>query len=623
MNDKKTTPAVDPYSKMQEDFVRDVYAAFATVNNEVADRNEKISERDVFIYGDGLETNIDVPFGHDFTPVNWLRRTVEIHKNMFMGRGFQVISTYDSADLESSADEEDRKRLELENNKEKEFAESRKNLIDSIIRDNGGDALWSELAENASAVGDSAVKCYYDEDEDKYVISPIEAIENLYILWDSDNFREKRAVAFVNQVDKTEAIQDYGIPEDTPTSPVGSPLSVIGFTVPAQIISSQPMVTILEATGTIPGWASDKGRCKKVKQGDETEMNILIIGNKLIRIVDETKKIPRYYLLPNRKQRRRAWGMSDVSDAAININVTYIETLSDWRTHSSKVNFQKYKAYNFGAGSQMPKYEARKIQVLPLVEGQDIQRLDQGDSNGLDFRQQMDELKEQFVRETGISRVLFDDPSVTLNSNQALLTSMKPTSDIAEAKKQLWSPVLMELFLDALETIASYKPEIKDLVDPSSNWTLKIMWPSVMQKEDPVYQQMLLNRFNAGTMSIQSFVEAQGETKEEIDRIRDEMTDPLTAAILGKQMPLLSQTLINAATADIQAWYQAMVAPAQPPGASNTPGINPNGGGAAPALATTQANNVPGTGLVGQPGSGAPVVTPQGSLNQVQQNAGA
>ena len=607
------------YDKMKDDFVHAVYASFSKVNDEVGERNQEIDERDGFVYGDRLESSIDVPIGHDFTPVNWLRRTVEIHKNMFMGRGFQVISTYDSKNLDSAADQSDRQRLELENKKEKEYAEARKNLIDSIIRDNGGDALWNGLAENASAVGTSAIKCYYDEKLDKYVISPIEAIENMYVLWNRDDFRSKQAVAFAHQISVSEAIEDYDVPQDVPTSNLGTPMNTVGYADTSKTLSNQPMVTVLEVTGKVPGWASENGKCKQVAKGKETELNAIIVGNQLKKLVDNPKKIPKYYILPNKVQRRRPWGLSDISDAAININVTYIETLSDWRTHASKVNFQKYKAFGFGGDTALPKYEARKVQVMGLVDGQDIQKLDQGDANGLDFRQQMDELKEQFVRETGISRVLFDDPSVTLNSNQALLTSMKPTSDIAEAKKQLWSPVIMEMFIDALETVAIYQPEVKDLVDEESNWTLKIMWPSVMQKEDPVYQQMLLNRFNAGTMSLQTFVEAQGETKEEIDRIRDEMGDTITAAILGKQLPMVAQIGINAATAEVQAWFNAVTAP---PEQVNGEGIDSNGGTAAPAQVATQAQNQEGQGVMSQPGSGAPPVSAEGALSTAIQNAG-
>lgn len=613
MDQKKTD-----YDNTKDDFVRAVYQNFQTVNDEVSERNEHIDERDGFVYGTMLERSIDVPPGHDFTPVNWLRRTVEIHKNMFMNRGFQVVSTYDSGNLDTAADEEDRKRIQIENKKAKEYAESRQNLIESIKRDNGGDALWCDLAENASAVGTSAVKTYYDEDDQKIVISPIESIENLYVLWDDSNFRDKQAVAYCNQITVSEAVENYQVPQDVPTSTMGSPLSTIGYSDNKKSLSNQKMVTVLEVTGKIPGWAIENGKCKKVEEGKETEFNAIIVGNVLFRVITDKKKIPKYYILPNKRQRRRPWGVADISDAAININVTYIETLSDWRTHAAKVNFQKYKAFNFGLDTQLPKYESRKVQVLPLGEGQDIQRLDQGDANGLDFRQQMDELKEQFVRETGISRVLFDDPSVTLNSNQALLTSMKPTSDIAEAKKQLWSPILTDLFIDALETIAAYNPEIRDAVDPEDNWTLKIMWPSVMQKEDPVYQQMLLNRYNAGTMSTQSFLEAQGETKEELDRIRDELSDPVTASILGKQLPALAQIVLNSATADVQAWFQSIMTPEQ----ENQEGVNSNGGTASPNIQATQANNQEGQGVMSQPGSGAPPVSPGGALAQINQNAG-
>lgn len=517
---------------------------FAGAKDEITARNAKIQDLDAFIYGDRINSMVDIPIGHDFTPVNWLRRTVEIHKNVFMGRGFQVISTYDSQNEQDDADDEEKKRIRLYNAKQKTYAEARKNAIDGVIRDNGGDAFWSGLAENAGAIGDAVVKAYMDEDAKKYVLSQIEAVENVHVLWGRDDFRRVDAVAFAYQVSKQVAIAEYGAPEDVVTSPVGKPMETVDQKTAGQT-SSQPMVTILEITGKIEGWGSEKGKLKEVAIGKENTVNVMIIGNEVTRVIDEPKKLPKYYILPNKRQRRRPWGMSDISEAAIQINLTYIETLSDWRTHASGVNFQKYKLFGFGEDVTMPKQEKRKTQGIPLAEGQDIQRLDQGDSNGDDFMAQMTEGKEQFVRETGLSRVMFDDPSVTLNSNQALMTSMKPTSDIAEAKKQLWTPIITEIFQDALETIGQYIPAIKEAADPNENWSLKVAWPSLMQKEDPVYQQMLLNRINAKTMSIQSYLEAQGETKEELDRIRDEMTDPTTAAIHGNQMPLLAQGVIQ------------------------------------------------------------------------------
>jgi len=661
------------------DFINDVIAAFSEAETEIAERNSKITERDEYIYGDRLEKSLDIPIGHDFTPVNWLRRTIEIHKNMFMSRGFNIVSTYDSQDPENAADEKEKERVKIENKKQKEFAEARKRLVDSIIEDNGGSSLWSMLAENAGAVGDAAVKTYYDEDDKKFVISPIESIDNIRVLWARDDFRKTQAVAFVYQITLQEAISDYGVPANTPTSPLGSPLVFRSNTqMPSSNYSQQKMVTVIEVTGTLDGWGSTNGKPNKVIPGHENKFNALIVGNKKVRLIDEEKKMPRYYIFPNRRERRRPWGVSDITSAAIDINLTYIETLSDWRTHASKVNFQKYKAFGFGPDVQLPKNEARKVQIIPLAEGQDMQRLDQGDSNQLDFRAQLDEMKEQFVRETGISRVLFDDPSVTLNSNQALLTSMKPTSDIAEAKKQLWSPILVELFMDALETISQYDKNVKDLIGDS--FSLKVMWPSIMQKEDPVFQQMLLNRFNANTMSLQSYLEAQGESKEEIDRIRDELSDPVTAAILGRIVNVMAQNLIappqpqgpevktnitlrgdltpqqeanHATKLGIQdgpfpatmgpQGNQGMLAYENADNQGFTTGAYPNQqpvtmgpdgkpvgmqandtntGQQAPAQLTTPANGQEGQGVMSQPGSGATTTSPQGALNQQQQAAG-
>lgn len=615
------------YTTTQKDFVSEVRSKLKTLDTEISDRNDKIQKRDNFIYGDGLREAINVPIGHDFTRVNWLRRTVEIHKNMFMSRGFHVLSTYDTNDISEVAEENEKRRLEIENDKEKEFAEARMQTIKAIKEDNGGDAFWANLAENASAIGDVAIKMYYDEDSEKIELCHIESIENLYALWSKDDFRDVEAYGFVYQVSKSEAISEYGASEDVATSPLGRPLDAISTNNVAIATNfGQEMVSILEVTGKIEGWTAENGQLKRCKVGQETEINVLIIGDEVTRLITDKKKLPKYYILPNKRQRRRPWGVSDISDAAIEINLTYIETLSDWRTVSSKVNFPKFKAFGFSPAQQLPTPESRKIQYLPMAEGQDIQELTESQSNSIDWGRQLDEMKEQYVRETGISRVLFDDPSVTLNSNQALLTSMKPTSDIAEAKKQLWAPIIVELFTDALEILAEVKPDTyKDLDVKESNWSLKVMWPSVLQKEDPVYQSMLLNRFNAGLISMQSYLEAQGESKEELDRIRSELADPATAAILGKQIPLIAQTVINAATAEIQAWYkltQPEVQMQQEQAAQQAAGINPNGGGMAQVSPDNQATGGAGMQPVSQPGTGATSASAQGALNQVNQNMG-
>src|SRR3990167_821109 len=102
----------DNYNEMQKEFIASVRSLLSEVRTEVSERNDKITDRDGYIYGDLLEQNLDIPIGHDHTPVNWLRRTVEIHKIQFMGRPFQVISTYDTKDSSTAADDEDKQRLD-------------------------------------------------------------------------------------------------------------------------------------------------------------------------------------------------------------------------------------------------------------------------------------------------------------------------------------------------------------------------------------------------------------------------------------------------------------------------------------------------------------------------------
>jgi hypothetical protein len=661
---------------------RCLQAELGKLTSEIAQRNATILKNDDYIYGNRLERALDIPIGHDHTNVNWLRRTVEIHKIQFMGRPFSVVSTYNSQDISSTDDPDQKKQLELLNKKSKLHAELRQKAIADIIRDNGGHALFASGAESASAVGDWVIKLYYDEDADKVVLSPVEAVENCWAAWNGDDFRSYDLFAYAYQISPQEAADKYGI--DKPqTSPLGAPMvslssaagndnNTTGSTALSQNLgasggqySNQPMVTVLEATGKIPGYGSEGGSLKKVSPGQENELNVLFIGGQLQRLIDEPKRLPRYYVLPNKQARRRAWGIGDISDAAIQINATYVETLSDWRTVQAKVNFPKFRGFNFGPDTQMPKMASRKVQFLPLGDGQDVQPLAQGDANGLEFEKMLGELKEQFVRETGISRVLFDDPSITLNSNQALLTSMKPTSDIAENKKQLWGPLLERLFNDALTLAGHYDPTIAEITDPSDGWYLRLQWPSIMQKEDPIYQQMLLNRWNAKTISLQSYLEAQGESNEEVDRLRDEMSDVLTAAIHGNQLPTMFALNFmpppTSAPPKVSVNLKGELPPDQEANLAYLHGFNGGDGQPFPTVAGPQgydgaransnfnnqgsldgqypnqtpiqhspagkvvgnpATNTPGAGPVSQPGSGATAVSPQGALDQVSQNAG-
>lgn len=680
----ETSPKVSPlttndneYEIVKSEFVADARSQLSSLLGEIAARNKQIVENDGYIYGDLLPKMLDVPIGHDRTSVNWLRRTVEIHKTQFMGSGFSVSSTYNAVDIGDGTDPNEEKRLVLENEKRKGYAEQRRQLIDTILRDNDGDAMWMAAAENASAVGDAILKTWYDRDKGKLEIQLVEAVENCYVLWKKDNFREFDLFGYVYQVSKTDAISNYNAPDDVPTSPLGQPLAIIGSGNYLSYISTQPMVTIMEVTGIVYGWCSQNGILRKCSRGDENEINAVIVGNNVFQLIDNPLKLPKYYILPNKRMRRRPWGLSDVTQQAININLTYIETLSDWRTLASKANFPKFKYFGFPPGIQMPKPKARTVEGIPLAEGQDIQPLAIAGAQGeLDFQRQCEEIKGEFVREVGIGRVLFDAPEQPSNSNQAMITSMSSVNDITESKRRLWSPIITKMLTDALETLAEHDDSISELVNEDEDWHLRIEWPSYHNQDDPVYHAMQLNRFNAGALSLQSYMESLGDTKEELDRIREEMQDPLTGAIHARSLGLYMEykffppssappkTSINlrgdltpeqegnlavqhgfnngpfgttagpqgnqglrATDVEINKGYLGdgtnPSAVQQTPQGGNVayPGgsLATQGGQGSPEPVATTAQNQPGQQPVSQPGSGAPATSAVGKANQKRQ----
>lgn len=531
----------EEYQQLEKDFAYNVRDLFSPLQSEIAARNKVIQENDQFIYGDLIQRSLNVPLGHDFTAVNWLRRTVEIHRAQFLGKGFSIDSTYVAEDLNDAGDDDEAKqRLKIENDKRKDFAEARRNLMEAISRDNGGDAFWSQAAETASAIGDAVIKAWYDKDEAKYKLQLVEIVDYFYALWNKDDYRSHDAVAYIYQISPEEAYKRYEIPENTPTSPLGTPLAVLSSSATTQYVTTQPMITIMEATGKFEGWCSNNGRLSHCDIGKETEINVVLVGDNVVQLIDDPKQIPHYYILPNKRARRRPWGIPDISRPAIDINLTYIETLSDWRTLANKVNFPKWKAFGFAAGQQIPKPKPRTAEILPMAEGQDLQPLGMGQGPQMgeaDFQRQLEELKSEFVREVGISRQLFDLPDGISNSNQAQLTAMKSISDLTTTKRALWEPIIRKIFTDALETLAGYDENIKEVVkEDDSEWHVKVSWPSALNTDDPTYQAMQLNRFHAGTLSVQSFLESMGNDKQEIDRIREEMADPLTAAIHGNSL---------------------------------------------------------------------------------------
>lgn len=535
-----------PYETLCKEFVGAARSQLATLTGEVALRNKTIQYNDSYVYGDLLQRSLHVPTGHDFTPVNWLRRVAEIHRTQTMGDGFTVTSSYHGVDTASDDDPNAKKQLELINTKKKTYAEARNKIFESILRDNGGESLFARMVENASVIGSSVLKAWYDDDKGKYCLDMVEAVEHFYVVWNRDNYREYDFTGYVYQISEQQAVDQYQVPETVATSPLGMPLAVLSSANTVDYISTQPMVTIMEVNGRVQGWKSNNGILSKCKVGDETAINVVVVGDKIQHVIDDPKYIPKYYVFPNKLVRRRPWGLPDITDGAININQTYIETLSDWRTVASKVNFPKWKGFGFGLDTQMPKPKARTAEIIPLGEGQDIRPIENTASQAstqLDFARQLAELKEAFVRETGISAQLFDMPdSPAGNSGQQAMVAMKSISDQVEARRQLWEPILVQVFNDALDCLALWDDHIKETVSGDEDWYTRVSWPPAMRKDDPAYVTMVLNQSISGFQSIQTMMERLGfNAKEEIDRINDEMDSPITAALHGRMLGLLAQ----------------------------------------------------------------------------------
>lgn len=688
MNPPLTQPqAVESPGKQpknpDEAFVNDVRSQLSTLNGEVALRNRVIQTNDAYIYGDLLSRSLNIEVGHDLTPVNWLRRTCEIHRAQTIGEGFVVSSSYHGVDIDEAFDPDAKPYLELQNNKMKDHAEARNKIFQAILRDNGGFDLFAQLAENAAAIGTSVLKAWYDPDEGKYCLDIVEAVEHFYSMWSDNTFRKSTFDAYVYQVNPQDARKMYpNLPENMPTSPLGQPLAVLTSANTVEYISTQPMVTIMEINGKVKGWGTDgHGNLKKVDMGKENPINIISVANSVQQVIDDEKYMPHYYRFLNKKMRRRPWGNPSISDSAININQTYIQTLSDWRTVQSRINFPKYKAFGFGMDVQLPAPSPRKIEMVGLGEGQDIVPIQNPNSilgSEADFGRTIAELKEAFVREVGISLQLFDMPDANISdSNQAQLTAMKSMSDAVESRRRLWEPVIREVFEDALHTLALWEDSIKELVDPEEDWYLRIEWPPHMRKDDPVFVTNLINMFHAGLVSVQTLMERLGmNAKEEIDRMSDEMDNPMTAAIHGNMRALLAEfkiagpptsappkisvnlrgdltpeqetnlsvmhqfgdgpiygptagpqgelgiratdDAVNSGRISGQGYNtgQPIISSPQSPENSQTP----QPGGAPPMTPPT--NNQPGQQPMSQPGSGAPGASPAGNVKKNNQNKG-
>lgn len=563
---------------INNELVEAIKNALSSTEGDVAQRNQYINERDQIIYEDGLFKDIEIPDGADRTLYNLCKRAVNIHTSQFMGRGFKIYSTYnkssDAPEAENAQENaaEDQieenptnpqdpqaveKMLDMKNKLAQENANVRKKVIDGILKDNGQMAPWIARAQMCSAYGFAVVKQWGDFKEKKVKQVTLETPQNYYALFSDSNFRERDADAYVDQISEVKAYKEYGsyLEKDEKfdlsapglmfTSTSADPINLSNVNNISEYIQSKAkMVTRIEFTGTIPMWCGYSGKVKKCKRGDETPINITIVGGKVTQVITDEKKLPKYYLLPNVIEPRRMWPKSDLDTSCIEINKTYIDAMSTWATLYQKEVYNSYKAKGFD-GQTIPSRLRKKITMIPMSQEQDIIPLDQPGNFGAETKQFIEELKENFVRVAKVGRVLFDDPTLNPSSNQALMTTLKGVVDVVEEKQANWAPVLTQMLRDALDLASQIEPQLKSVVT-EDGWDLKIEYPSILRREDATYQQMWLNRFNANTVSLESYMEAMGEDDptEETDRLRHEMKDPLQAAILSRQLGVLANQVI-------------------------------------------------------------------------------
>lgn len=685
----------------EEQIVSKVKASITPYQTEISIRNNYIAERDGYIYGDDLIGRIDLTDAMDITRYNWLARAVDIHTVGLMGRSFQVFSTYDKKDLSIAKDIGDEQQLKTDhllNKTLKSNADARRDLVASIIRENGDDDTFLGASEQASAYGFVVFKSWPDLENKAWRYEALENPENFVALWSDQNFRQRDADVYVHQISPLSANQLYGqYLEDGETFSLSQAIDTLSPIAQPAEKGEKTLVTVMEYTGYLAGIGGSRTLSKKQKDaydgegadskfpepedylievdpGEETRINLLIVGDKLVRVMTKEEELPKYYIIHNKKRPKRPWGVSDISKEAIDINITFLERMSNWNTIIDRVGFPKYIGKGFD-GTNLPHPRPRVVEVLPVSETQDIALL--GAPNyAADFAQVIDKLEVEFVRSVSISRVLFDDPSLAANSNQALTTLMKGMTDTVERKQKIWQSQLRDMFEDMLRTAGKLWKEVGDLMDEDDNWHLSIKWPSVLRKDDSVYLQNLINRYNTGSMSLDTLLEEFGvdNVGEEIDRIRDNYQDPLIAAIMSRQTALIAQQLLQPPapegpkTPDIKVSLRGDLTPNQeanlaaqngflegpypasagPQGnegnASNTNVTNtgyiegdqnkagfglqvaPDGSPAASTPAapqTTPDANQPGTGIMSQPGSGATPVSAEGANAMVNQNKGA
>lgn len=664
--------------------VSDIKTALRQLDYDVTTRNTYMNTRDRALYGDGLYHDLDIE--EWFAEYNYCHRVIDIHAAQLMGRGFSVYSYYNKSDIPDALTVPDPQQLEteqakaqVENKLKKANADSRKKSIDAIIRDNGGFDVFKRGARQGSAYGNTAYKCWFDTDTNKYIINLIESIHNYRRGWDDTNFRSSDFDSYVYQISVDKAQRMYGdkLPANATFDysqegepfmdafgggDTGDPLNQNQTDIRPKE-TTRPMVTVIDFTGYCSKWGKSGDSVGKVESGDETKFNTLIVGGHIVQTITDEKRIPKYYFIPNRVEPRRAWGRSDLPQSALDINKEIIQLMADQRTWADKNLFKLVMAKGFNASS-IPKKKARKSQVVAMSQEQSLEEMHTNPQSLQEWERLVSQRMDAFVRLTGVGHVLFDDPTASSGSNQAMMTSMKGVIDIVEDKQSRWEPALQEMFTDALRISAEFIPEMKPFVTDETDWYINIEWPSVLRREDATYQTMWLNLFHAGVISVDTYHQKIGipDSTEEMERIKDNMTDYISAAVMGHSLPEIAASTLKKHLG-IPAWGYVLpkvqlrgdLAPTEVGNIADKFGWDdgPYGKGIGPqgveglmaadnfnnqGFMTDGANgpqpnymqpkpqqtvdNNTGAAPTSQPGSGATAVSPSGAVAQTQQNAG-
>ena len=647
------------------------------METDINARNTYINRRYDVVYEGGIMTGLRIKSGFDRTQYNYLPRVVDVHAAQVMGRLPQITTRFDTEDLSSfdlghqpgsppdPAAEAAKLQAKVRNAQKAAAAEVRTVALRNLMQEN----KWEEVSDRAAHIqawaGFCVFKTWKDAAAKTWRMSLLETPQNFVRVWANSNFREHDADIYMYQISAARARRLYGDKlkpgEVFAESAVGqawqrSPQSV---DLERDLIKK---VWVIDVTGYIPGIApSGDSDVQIVDNGKEEQVSALIVGDKVVQIM--TKDLPLYTVINGEEEVGKPWGKSCISDELIQVNQTMIETMSDWRTASWKVSFPKLKFIGFDE-VDLPALSDRDAQALPLPDlGQDVQPIAMPNTLQ-EFERLMETLWDAFTKLAKVSRVMLDDPSVNTASNAGMMTSMKPLIDVTEAKQKRWSVGLNEMFTSALNSITGFDEALKQAI-ADQNWQLQVKWPSVLRKEDATYQQMYLNRWNSNTISVRSFIEAMGDDPDdELDRMRDDLTDPTTAAMMGRMLGMIASVNINKSLglpaqgfvqprvqlrgelppqevgniANFYSWdqgpYGSAIGPQGNQGASananwENSGLISGGNGnqqmpnyqTAPNPTLTPDQNT-GQQAVSQPGSGATGVSAQGAINQVAQQGG-